>query len=346
MGQNDTVETPTQYKKIIISSIITIVVLVVIVAFVLPKLGDYDVAINEIKAMSNFEIAILAAFTIANILIYVTPYLAALPSLSFKNGFVLRQTSFLISNAIPGGGAIGIGVQAMMLSSYGYNATKTSTTIVLTGAWNILATISLPGLAAVVLVLTGNLDNDSALAAGISIVITIVVVTLFIILIKNVALATKVSEKIEHLANKVSKKYNKQSKGKLKASIMEFRQNSYQITIQRWPQLILSNLFQQLGQFSILYIALEILSPDPISIAVIFGAFAVARYGTFIPLTPGGIGTVDAILVSLLIQTGIDNDVALAATLIWRFATLFPQMAIGSLTFIYWRLTKQSKTST
>ncbi len=248
MGQNDTVETPTQYKKIIISSIITIVVLVVIVAFVLPKLGDYDVAINEIKAMSNFEIAILAAFTIANILIYVTPYLAALPSLSFKNGFVLRQTSFLISNAIPGGGAIGIGVQAMMLSSYGYNATKTSTTIVLTGAWNILATISLPGLAAVVLVLTGNLDNDSALAAGISIVITIVVVTLFIILIKNVALATKVSEKIEHLANKVSKKYNKQSKGKLKASIMEFRQNSYQITIQRWPQLILSNLFQQLGQ--------------------------------------------------------------------------------------------------
>jgi hypothetical protein len=53
-----------------------------------------------------------------NLWVYVFPLMAAIPGLKYKPAFVVRQTSFTISNAVPAGGAVGLGVQYAMLASY------------------------------------------------------------------------------------------------------------------------------------------------------------------------------------------------------------------------------------
>ena len=58
--------------------------------------------------------------TVVNVAVYVWPLQAALPGLGYGPGFVVRQTSFAISNAVPAGGAVGLGVQYGMLDSYGF----------------------------------------------------------------------------------------------------------------------------------------------------------------------------------------------------------------------------------
>ena len=51
-------------------------------------------------------------------------------------------------------------------------------------------------------------------------------------------------------------------------------------------------------------------------------------------MPPGGLGTVDALITSILVAFGLDNNSALAATMIWRAATYFPQVIIGGLTML------------
>ncbi len=103
--------TPRFGKQQIIATIVTLVVLVIVFARILPQLGDYDQAWAAIRGMSTGAIIVLFAVTAFVIVAYVWPYQAALPGLSYARAFIVRQTSFLISNAIPAGGAIGLGVQ-------------------------------------------------------------------------------------------------------------------------------------------------------------------------------------------------------------------------------------------
>jgi hypothetical protein len=94
---------------------------------------------------------------------------------------------------------------------------------------------------------------------------------------------------------------------------------------------------QQLAQFSILYLAVVALQGswfDPIGPVEALAAFAFGRLATFVPVPPGGLGTVDALITSILQAFGLDNNSALAATMIWRAATFFPQVAIGGITML------------
>ena len=56
-----------------------------------------------------------------------------------------------------------------------------------------------------------------------------------------------------------------------------------------------------------------------------------------IPITPGGLGTVDAVLIGLLTTMGVDNGAATAADLVWRASSYIPQICIGLICIFYWR---------
>ena len=75
-----------------------------------------------------------------------------------------------------------------------------------------------------------------------------------------------------------------------------------------------------------------------VNIAEALAAFSVDRLATFIPIPPGGLGTSDAIMTGLLTnQFGMTSSGDVAAVLIWRAATYFPQVFIGIGTLISWR---------
>ena len=57
------------------------------------------------------------------------------------------------------------------------------------------------------------------------------------------------------------------------------------------------------------------------------------------PSPPGGLGTVDAALAALLTSFGATSSQALAADLVWRAASYLPQLLLGTLTFLWWRVT-------
>jgi uncharacterized membrane protein YbhN (UPF0104 family) len=95
----------------VVSSAITVAVLVVVFVGIFPKMADYSQAWSSIQQMPTDYVVALIVATVVNLAVYVWPMQAALPGLGYGPGFVVRQTSFAISNAVPAGGAVGLGVR-------------------------------------------------------------------------------------------------------------------------------------------------------------------------------------------------------------------------------------------
>ena len=224
-----------------------------------------------------------------------------------------------------------------MLNSYGYRSGAATAGVVVTSVSNLIATISMPAVAAVGLFITGQLDEEARNIALISFTVGAVSITGLTLVVVNKRFAKWLGDTADSFLRWLHGKISRINEYSIKDEILHFYDTTHVVFMRRWYLLASSNLLQQLSQFSVLYVALQILEPGSIGLLGALWAFSVARLGTFVPLTPGGLGTVDAVMVALLVEGGVSNDAALAATLLWRLATFFPQMAIGAITFLYWR---------
>ncbi|GMQ86089.1 MAG: hypothetical protein BMS9Abin07_1661 [Acidimicrobiia bacterium] len=326
-------------KQQVIATVLTLAVLVVVFAVVFPQFADYGQAWDAIQAMSAGWIIALIVATIIVITVYVWPFQAALPGLKYGPAFVVRQTSFMISNVIPAGGAIGLGVQFGMLSSYGLGAAPSTAAIGITGVWNTFITLALPVLGLLALAFIGEVNTAATIVTVLGVVVIGVGIGLFALILRNEDNARRVGQWVDGIADWGAGLIGKDGDFAIDQALVDFRASIVGVVADRWAVITGANVLQQLTQFSVLFVAILAIQGGigEVTLAEAFAAFAFARLATFIPIPPGGLGTTDAILTGALTTFGMANGDALAAVLIWRAATYFPQVFIGIGTFLYWR---------
>ncbi len=358
-------------KKQIFAGLLTVAVLVVVFVGIFPQFANYSDAWESIQKMSTVAVVALIAVTIINIFVYVLPYQAALPGLSSGHGFVVRQTSFMISNVVPAGGAFGLGVQYAMLSGYNYGAAATTTAIAATSVWNLFVTLGLPVLGVLILVFQGGAESNEVVGALVGLAAIVLLVVVFALVLRSESAARRLGAIGDRVVGALSRRFRRKKSGGDKAataggsagateqispgedpatpgnegvgdvtaSILQFRDQLRGVVYDRWGRLTVTSFAQQLCQFLILAVAYFGItgSDGGINPAQLFAAFALARLAGFIPVTPGGLGTVDAAMVGLMAAMGASREDALAADLVWRAASYFPQVIIGIITFLVWR---------
>lgn len=379
-------------RKQIVAGLLTAAVLIFVFFGVFPKFANYSDAWNSIQTMSLAAVVALLAAAILNIIVYVFPYQAALPGLPYGQGFVVRQTSFMISNAIPAGGAFGLGVQYTMLSGYGFGPAATSSAIAATSVWNLLVTLALPAVGVLAIVFQGGATSSEVIGAVVGIIAVGLLVGLLMLVLRSEQTARRVGRVGDRLAAPVIRRVNKRKggapgtpsdpatssdpdttsgpatasddaivsssagagstgtgagdeTGAVTLAVLKFRDNLRGVVEERWGRLTVTSTLQQLCQFLILAVAFYGLTGTDggINIVQLFAAFAIARLAGFIPITPGGLGTVDAAMVAMMASMGADRDTALAASLLWRAASFIPQVVLGIVTFLIWRKQAHSR---
>ena len=334
--------------KTIIGGIVTLLVLILVFGIVLPQFGDYGQAWTAIQNMSALALGILLVMTIVNIVVYVWPYQAAIPGIKYRPAFVIRQTSFMISNVVPMGGAFGLAVQYSMLGFYNVGAAEATAGIGITSIWNTFVTLSLPIFGSLGLVLIGQAQGAAFAVAAVGLVAIGIAVWLFAAILRSQENARKIGQYGERLVEWAYGLFKKVPEFDVVEEVVHFRDSTVEVVSDGWLKITATSYLQQFMQFMILWAAVFAIQGGtnaPVTFIEAFVAFAFGRLTTFIPLPPGGLGTADAAITAILVAFGAANNDALAAVMVWRALTYFPQVGIGIGTFLYYR-GKQAKAQT
>ncbi len=326
-------------KKSIILGVIGLAFIVIIFWKVIPQIGSYSEAWDALQSMGVMSMVAIVVAVLVYLAAYGLPFKAATPGLGYWPSQQVNQAAFAISNGVPGGGAIGLAVQFGMLTSYGISGTATTAAITAVGLWSTFVTLALPIMGVVALAISGEGASQYVMIGLIGLAILVAAVVIFVLIMRSEPLAAKLG----NLATKVGRWLGKWIKSlataNVTAAVLKFRTDMYGLLKRRWGAITGAQLLVSFTQFFILYVALwgvEKADGAHTSILLVFAAFAISQLGLMVPITPGGLGTVDAAMIGLMTAFGVSTGDATAAALVWRASSYVPQIIIGIIALVSW----------
>jgi hypothetical protein len=111
--------------------------------------------------------------------------MSARPGLSYRQAMKITQTSTAISNTLPGGAALGAGLQIAMYVSYGFARQDIALSLALTGIWNTFVKLGMPIVALLLLVIGGNAGGALVAVAVIGVLILIGTILAFAVSLRS-----------------------------------------------------------------------------------------------------------------------------------------------------------------
>ncbi len=326
-------------KKSIILGLVGLAFIVLIFWKVIPQIGSYSEAAESLSKMGTPAIVLIVIMVLIYLIAYGFPFMAAAPGLKFWRSEQTNQAAFAISNGVPGGGAVGLAVQFGMLTSFKISGTSATAAITAVGLWSTFVTLFFPILGVAVIALAGVGGTSHAVTGIIGLVLLVFIVTAFVLVMRSEKLAVKVGQIGNKLINPLRNRFKSLHDLDLVKPVTKFRQDMYDLLRKRWALLTVAQIVVSFTQFLILYVALrgvEGWDAAGTSFAAAFGAFSISQLGLMIPITPGGLGTVDAAMIALLVSFGTASGDATAADLVWRASSFIPQIAIGVIALLLW----------
>jgi uncharacterized protein (TIRG00374 family) len=325
-------------------SIVTVAVLMAVFVGVFPRFANYSQAWSSIQRMPAAYLAALVVAAVVNIAVGAWPLQAALPGLRYGPAFVVGQTSFALSNTVPAGGAIGLGVEYDMLESYGFGTGAAASAAAISSVFSVFATLVMPVVGVLALLVNGEVEWHFALIAVVGVLVVGIAMAMFAVILHSEDGARRVGHLADRLANAPARRLLHGRSVNLTEKVLDFRSGVVEVMKRRWAAVVGSTLLPQFTSWLILLLALRGLEKGThASFAVAWpeslAAYSFAVIVSFIPVTVGGLGTVDAGLTGLLTAFGATGSQALAVDLVWRAGTFVPQVLTGALMFVWWRVT-------
>lgn len=322
-------------KRMIIQVLVGLVVMVGIFIVLFPELGSYEQAFASLATMPVWSVIGLVIACGLNIFLYPLTVLVSVPGLKYWPGFLERQTGFLISCAIPGGGVFAVGAQYRILAFYRVTPARAAAAVSADAVWVYLFTFAMPAAAITWLVLEGRNSTGYTGLAILGLLLVIVSIIFIVVILRNESGARKVGRMAERLAGPLLRRLNKPVPD-FQGAMVDFRENAHDLVTKKWKAITLTNAIAQLTPLLVLVVALAGLGayPGELTMAEIFAAYSIALLLVAVPITPGGLGTVDLALVALLKGFGTPGDIALAADVLWRIAWFLPQITAGIISMI------------
>jgi uncharacterized protein (TIRG00374 family) len=331
---------PLGWKKIV-GYIVSLVIVVAIFTWAIPKFANYRDVWAAIKTLTPLETWSLVGATIFNLVTYWWANQAALPGLGIGKAAVLTQTTTTVANTLPAGGAVAIGLTYAILDSWGFTGTSVALYVGVTGIWNIFTKLGLPMLALVFLALSGHLTPTYILAAILGVIVLGVAVGLFTLLFRSEAFAIRIGNWLGRVASWFRRLLHKSPVTTWGEGAARFRRDTIALVEHRWFRLSWTTVLSQVALFIVLLMSLRHMgiSEQDVSTAEAFAVYAFSRLLSAVPITPGGVGVIDlGYIGGLAAFDSAEKAQIVAAVLLFRLLTYGIQIPIGGFTYIIWRV--------
>jgi uncharacterized membrane protein YbhN (UPF0104 family) len=310
-----------------------------IVWFVLRQFADLSEVTDVITGLDTGGAALLILVAVWNALTYWLVVVVATPGLTMSQAAVLTQSTTAVSNAVPGGGAVAVGLTYTMLSSWGFSRSRSTLMVVITGIWNNFIKLGMPIFALAILALQGRPGTGRTAAAVLGLAALLGAVILFAVVLSSESLAARAGVAFGRWASVLLRLVRRPPVHGWDRAVVTWRGRVIGLVRHRWPALTASSLVSHVSLYTVLLVALRAAGvPDgQVGWAEVLAIFSFARLVTAIPLTPGGVGVVELALIAGLTGAGGDSARVVAAVLLYRVLTYLLPIVVGAGTYVYWR---------
>ena len=216
---------------------------------------------------------------------------------------------------MPAGGAAGAAATYQQLRSWGFGRRAISTSLIVTGVWNIMARLLLPIIGiGLMIFFAGDLNPAVMRAAAVGAVGGIVVLALFITMLASEQACHAIGGWLQRALRFLP--FVRDSEPSLGQHILDQRHQTIAVVRHGW----LSMTFGLVGFFGMNYVLFWFCQNTvgvQLPFAYMFFAFALSRLLTSVTVTPGGLGVSETGVAALLVGWGANPAQATAGVVLY-----------------------------
>ncbi|MDH3306796.1 MAG: YbhN family protein [Acidimicrobiia bacterium] len=331
---------PPSLRRRILGVVVTVVVVVAVFAGVIPQFADYGAVGDTIRGLGWAKLGLLLVLGLWFLAAYWFVLISVIPTLRLREAAVNHLSGTAVTNSVPTGGALAVGLNYAMYLSWGFTPSAVTLGLITAGIFDNLVKWGLPAVALSLVAIGAGSAGVAWLVPLVGIGLIGTAITLFGMVLRSDRLASAVGRWASRAATRVRGWAGRPSVD-LTERVLELRHSMVTLLRKRWKRLTLATLANHLAMFLVLYGSIRFVgvSAETVGLLPILAAFSVARLLSAVPVTPGGIGVADAGYVALLALSAPDGarPALVAAVLLFRALTFFPPIPLGLGTWLFWR---------
>ncbi len=323
----------------VLAALVSVAIVVLVFWYFLPQFTSISAVWDSIRSMTWLELTTLALAAVWNLVTYWLLMVATMPGLTVRQAAVVAQSSTAVSNTVPGGSAIGIGLSYTMYSSWGFSRSRSSVSLLVAGIFNNFAKLGMPVLALALLAFSGGAGGGRLVAGLLGIAGLVAAIVIFGLILRSRETAHRVGLAAGRVASALLRPFKRPPVTGWELATVKFRDRTVLLLRARWIWITLLTVVSHLSLFLVLLLALRDIgvSEEEVSWIEALAVFAFARLLTAIPFTPGGLGFVEVFLITGLSAAGGARAQVAAAVLVFRALTYVLPIPLGLATYIFWR---------
>lgn len=335
---------PALSKRTVLQAVLGIGLAVAILAFGLPYFAQttWEAIWHHFNRIGWDVTLELFGLVALGLWCYTFTLTGSLPGLTHGKALMMNVAGSSVGNLLPGGGAAGVAVTYLMGRSWGFSRLNISTSIIVSGVWNVLARVALPLLGIALLsfdrtALPGSV-RSAALVAGLG---GLVVLLVFIAMCVSDKWAALLGIQLDRwLGTWIAKVRRGEQRGQrpdLKAILQGQRHRLARVTAHGWfPMTVGVTGF--LGIYFVLFWRTMAAVGVDLPLTKLFAAYAIGRLLTAVGVTPGGLGITEAGTLTVLVAWGADKPAAAAGVLVFAIFTHVFEVPLGAIGWLGWWL--------
>jgi uncharacterized protein (TIRG00374 family) len=309
---------------------VAVVVAGIAIYLVLPVITEVLASWPQLSTLNPWWIIAAVAAEIAH---FICTFALQRLALRTKAWFPVI-TSLLAGNAVtlimPGGAAVGAAVQFRMLAASGQDTTSTVGGLAASALLGVGGLLALPAIALPVILASTPSSGGLVYAAIFGAIVFVVFAAFGAVLLTYDTPLRWAGMRAQHLRNLILRK--RERLDGFDETLLAQRNDIREALGRHWWQAVLLSAGRLAFDYLCLLAALQATGSRPRP-SLILVAYALAGIIRMIPLTPGGLGLVEASLTGLLILADVNSSQAALATLAYRMASYWLPLLAGPVAY-------------
>ena len=259
----------------------------------------------------------------------------ALPGVSWFVAATAQMSGNAVSKTVPGGAPMGAALQYRMLSVAGVEPGPAASALGATGLLSAWVLFGLPFVALLLSLLGSPVPAGMVPVAVAGAAIFIIMFAIGIAIVKSDRLVDVIGSLVERANHWVMSKLGRE--GGITADDLRHQRAEILRTLGgNFRNALIASIGNWVFDYLVLVAALIAVGAEP-RLSLVLLAYAVAAVLAMIPITPGGLGFVEAGLTAMLALAGISSSDALLATLAYRLYSYWLPLPAGLTAYLVFR---------